>query len=259
LIETALQTFDGFLNSLTSISEDYKQQIDAIIQKARDSLHRLLVASDSATATHQAYVDAGKAVEAAYAANSPTYPELLRRFVQLQDAAVTAHRENNSVRGTVTTSFAEYLSDFERIEEGRSARVGRSVKELGEGLTATVEKFGQAATAIRGELEFSDDSECKLFGDTSFVKDAAASVRYQAVPVPVDVCQTIDMKKFYHAELKAGGKLYQAKSDFHGGVEYLDVLNLEILCAIEDGPEVKKCKNINECIGLVPSSVLKPL
>jgi hypothetical protein len=259
LVEAALLSFNCLLTSLTSNSEEYRGQIDAVIGKAKNSLQRLNAAGDAAKVAHRTYTEAGRAVEAAYASNAGNYQELLKRFGQAQTTAINAHKEWNTVRSTVTTLFAEYLSDFERIEEARTLKLAATLKEFGLALGATAEKFGQAADRIRADLEFSDDAESKLFEDTNFLKDAAASVRYQAVPVPGEATQFLDMKKFFHAELKAGARLCEATSDFRGGVEFLDVVKSEIVCVVEDRDTVLRCKNVNECVGLVPATLLKPV
>jgi hypothetical protein len=256
-IETTLTAFNSLFSMLSANADDYKGQIDALLHKSRDALHRLASACDAARSTHQAYAEVGRAVESAHSQNHPQYAELLRRFTQLQGAAVAAHREYNAVRATVTTSFAEYLSDFEHIEETRSSRLARTLREFSAGLETVSARFGELASQIRDGLHFNDDSESKIFEDTNFLKDAAASVRYQAIPVPGEACKFLDMKKFFHAELKAKGKLYMVTADYRGGVDYLDVVKSEIVCAIEDTEPVKKCKSINECVGLLPSSVLK--
>jgi hypothetical protein len=98
-----------------------------------------------------------------------------------------------------------------------------------------------------------------MFEDTSFLKDAIASLRYQGIPVPAEAGKFINLTEFFKRELRQRGKLYEVNADFRGGIDYLDVVKSEIVCAIEDGDGVKKCKNINDCVGLVPSSLLKPI
>jgi hypothetical protein len=76
-----------------------------------------------------------------------------------------------------------------------------------------------------------------MFEDLSFLKDAVSSMRYQGIPVARE------------AELNAKGKLYEVVAYFRAAVDYLDVVKAEIVCAIDDDDQMKKCKNINECIG----------
>jgi hypothetical protein len=68
------------------------------------------------------------------------------------------------------------------------------------------------------------------------------------------------MHKFFQEEVRAHCRLYEVTADFNGGAaDYLDVVQTEVVVALEDLGEVKKCKTINDCVGLIPASLLKPI
>jgi uncharacterized Fe-S radical SAM superfamily protein PflX len=160
----------------------------------------------------------------------------------------------------VTTAFAEYLSDFEHIEDGRASRWSRALRDFQAVLEAASKQYNASVDTIVSLLGFPDDSEAKLFEDTSYLKDSAASIRFQSIPVPGAACRFLDMNKFFQNEINAQCKLYEVTADFkRGGADYLDVVQTEVVAALEELGDVKKCKTINDCVGLVPASVLKPI
>jgi hypothetical protein len=129
-IRATTSAFSKLRSRSSAKADEYKKQCDDLLLKARESLDGLSTSEEAARLAHATYFETGKQLEAAFAQRLPTYPDLVRRFPQVQAAAVTAHREYNAMRGHVTTAFAEYLSDFENIEAGRSAMWARVLRDF---------------------------------------------------------------------------------------------------------------------------------
>jgi hypothetical protein len=258
-IGEAWKVLNRFLVAITLTAQDYRGKCDSIVVKANESLTKLKAAADAAASAHKSYVECGQAVETSDGQQGSSHPELCRKFAQVQTIAVEKHKEYNAMRGTVTTEFAEYLTDYEQAEETRCSTWGKIHRDFAKDLETVAASFEAAAESVEKSLAWTDDSETKLFDDSSFLKNASASTKFQSIVVPGIASAYLDMRKFFTADIKEGKQLFQATADFNGGVDQLDVVNGEVLLVLEDVGQAKRCKNINECVGLVPAAVLKPV
>lgn len=258
-LELSIGMLEKVRHTLTVSSIEYETRAKEIIEKATGSLRNLDEVTSVAASTHEAYVQAGANVKRAFETKSSKLQDARHSFVAAQRMAVEAHNKMNSMRGIVTTQFAETLSDFESLEAWR-ADVWKNVLEaFSEGTELSTAQYFMLANQVNAIVT---KAEAEVGGDAfniDFMKDAVSEERYQPVIVPRAACRFLDMQEVFKNDLSRGGKLYRVVTDSRGAPDELDVRGDEIVCALEDRGERRLCKNINDCVGLVSSQLLQPV
>ena len=256
-LELSIQMLEKVRHTLTVSALEYESRAREIVQKGTESLRSLDEATAIAASTHEAYVQAGEYVKKAFAAKSSKLQDARNAFAAAQRVAVDAHNKMNNVRGATTTQFAETLSDFETLEIWRSDVWKNVVEEFSTGTDLSTAQYFMLANQVNTIVAKAESDADTKDLNVDFLKDAAASEMYQTVVVPRAACQFLDMKEVYKSDISKGGVLYRVKCDSRGATDELDVRTGEILVALEDRGERRLCKNINDCVGLVPKDVLE--
>lgn len=254
--DIAISSFDKLSYNIGSLAEEYESRTKEIIAKGERTLETLQEATDAAAVAHEHYVQAGESLKTAFAQKSSRLQEYRTAFQAAQKHAVDLHNKMNNIRGLVTTEFGEALTDFEATEvwrvENWSSAFGGFADSLNE-MAGILFSMNNVITRI---IDEGKEDIAELY-DTGFLKNAAASPRYQTVTVPSIASKWLDMEKFFQSDIKAGGVLYRANQDFKGNHEQLDVKKDEVFVCLENRGDQAWCKDINESKGLLPLSVME--
>jgi hypothetical protein len=250
--------FVQFQQDWSEFGLEYKNKADFIFNRFKSSFTTLNDADDRASSLHKSYIKAGVAVKEAYSHNSSKLKDLQEHFVRAQKDAFDAYQQSNLIRNDVSTVFDRTLTDFEHLQRWMFIRVRALLSGFADSIR---EHLGTAYLAESNRViqfcQLQPDCDAKLFEDTSFMKSAMASPKMQGIPVPVIASKFLDPKLMYGAEIDAGGVVYHVMEDFRGGPNELDVNREEVVVAIEAQGDFVMCKNVNECVGLVPVRILQ--
>ncbi|KAH0795907.1 SH3 domain containing protein [Histomonas meleagridis] len=244
-------------DSIRAIHNDYKTKCEELLQKVGESVHNVQTSHHRAQEAHKHYEAAGKAVQDAYNSKSPKLQQLRDEFVKAQNAAVDAHNQANEQRSAMSTSFDQFLSDFETLEQWRFISIREALLKLSSDIERTAYLFSESANDIKEALKERDlTSDSKTISSFKNVKDPEASIGFQCISVPSVSSKFLNMTKAWEKELKEGAKIARAVKDFRGVMNQIDVRIDEQVLVLENQGEYLKCKNVNDCVGLIPADAL---
>ncbi|KAH0792586.1 SH3 domain containing protein [Histomonas meleagridis] len=240
--------------------DEYKSKCEDLLRHALESVHSVKNANEHYREARKQYENAWKAVQEAYDSKSPKLQQLRDEFVKAQNAAVEAHKEFNYQRFSMSTEYDRVLSDFEQIEQWRITSIRETLTKLSNDLERTARLFNDTSKGIKDAINEHDlTTDAKTISSFNDIKEPEASINFQWVTVPPTTSKFLNLSKCWEKDIANGAKIGYATKDFRGVREQIDVRADERVLVLEQVGDFLRCKNINDCVGLVPADVVKIL
>lgn len=245
-------------NEIHDCLEDYRRLGDDLLRKFNECNDALKESQRIKEESYEKYIEAGNAVKQAFETGSKNLQLCRDNFVKAQKEALESYNKNKSENVRVQTSIEYLLCDYENLEKWRVESLQKLFKEVASNFKHIGTLFQESSTAINSELNSIDENGCcKSLMNCSYIKDACASPKYQIVSVPPIASSFLDMSQVWKDEINNGAKIGNVRDNYKSeDCNQLDAKQNEVVLVLEDLGDNLKCMNINDCIGLLPSSVV---
>lgn len=218
--------------------------------ECRDSLLSARARRDEKRAR---YADAGSPVAAAHRSGSRALTQTRDAFARAQREAAAAHTEYRRACAALSTRVEELLCDFESLERWRASEA-QSILRVA---AVKARQTGALFVASSNEISASAGDRCAALRNCAYLRRAAASPRYQIVPVPAVASAHLDMSAVWRDELSSGARLGSVRESHRSaGSGELDAREGEVVLILGECDGALRCRNINDCEGTLPVSAV---
>ncbi|OHS93115.1 hypothetical protein TRFO_40564 [Tritrichomonas foetus] len=241
------------------VAEQYKSKMEDLIKKSNMAIQKLETIKKQAEDAHTIYMQSGNNLKNGFENQTNKIHQLKEDFVRSQNIAFELHKKLNEERALFCDEFESFLTDFEQIEQWRIEHLKEAYIELAGNIDRTAALFHTSASQISFySNEMDPESDSKLINDSPKLKNSICSPLYQIIPVSSIATNHLDMNDVFSNEIQNGGKIGHAQTDFIGTeCDQLDIFRNESVVVLSEEGDQYLCKNINECIGFVPKSIIK--
>ena len=246
-------------NSLDGILREYKDKMEAVLKSAHSSIQKMESIKKQYDNAHKAYMQSGANLRNAYDNHAQQKLQQLRdEFMKNQKNAIAMNRRVNEQQSSFCDEFESFLSDFEQIEQWRTEHLKMFFKELAGNVERSAALFHASATQVEFNAKRMDpDSDSKMINQDVGLKQCKCSPVFQIIPIMPIASNFLDPNVVFEKEINEGGRIAKSKSQFRGNQNQLDITPNELLVVLREEDDQYVCKNINECIGLVPKDIIE--
>ena len=170
--------------------------------------------------------------------------------------AIDSHEQRVIEAAKTSLRFDSLITEFEELEKYRQFQNQKILNEFSSSLVEVGNHFAAGKTQLLESIRSIEPERTKENQATSF-KPIVANDQFQTFQLPPAVTLLLPPSTIYPSEILQGRRIVQVTQDYH--VSQLDVIKGELLMAEleEDQNGFVKCQNINESVGLLPSSILQ--
>ena len=246
-----------YIQMITSIIKQYDEKAKELCEKATDSLNSLRIAEDCREKAYQKYTEAGEKLKRAYDAKDPNLPAIQNEFLAAQKNAVDTHVHMNDVSAQTEMRMEGAISQFEDVQKWRSNELQEIVDKFVVWISELAKQFKQNNEELDKILhKIPSDSVIDQKMTLSELVAPEADIDYQILQVNPLITSYIPKDDLFKEEVSQGKKLYVVTKECEAHGRYLGAIVSEIVVALNDEGNDYYVKNINECEGLIPKSIL---
>ncbi|EAY17874.1 hypothetical protein TVAG_010990 [Trichomonas vaginalis G3] len=257
--EYAAHQLKKFANSnIASTQAHYAGRAAAIKKSLQEELARFEEARQKNDEAKNRFNLAGCVLRDAEAKGVKDLGKLQQDFIEARRRAINANTKSRIAAEASTQNMEALVTQIEELENWRSEELKSILLDLSAKLAnvanhliTTSSDMAQSAHELPLELDSTIISNFNQF------RRAGADDAFQLWSVHPLTSQYLPQDQLFKKEREAGGvQLFVVKENYNGPANHLNAYAGEIVCGLKQEGEYYLCKNINDSVGLLPTSLL---
>lgn len=245
---------------LGSYHEDYARRAGNIKKSFQTELENYEKAKKANEDARNAFNTAGCALRDAESKGVKDLAKLKQDFLSARKNAISVNQKAQTKAEACTQNMESLLTQIEELELWRSDELKSILLDFASMLENVAHHFVNTSSDMSETvMELPIENDSVIIADFSKIRPAQSDDSYQAWSVHTLTSKFLPKDQLYPKDVAKGGvQLFTVTEDFNGPAGFLACHGGEIVCGLKMEGEDYTCKNINESIGLIPKSILKP-
>lgn len=243
--------------AITRIDEDckeYDQKFTEILDNFKQTLKSYSDTRTKYDNDYKSYVQAGDTVKAKGSNNK----KLLDAFFKAKKTALDSHLQLENITAETSMKMEQILTEYEDLELWRAERMQQFLTTLCDIFNKISQKVLEGKTELYSAVHHIPiQNDANMLTDFNFIPPAEADNKYQTICINTVITHVLKPEQLYPDDIKEHRPIFKVTRDYDGPRLHLHVKSGDLIVGLSEEGDFYRCKDVNECIALVPKSILE--
>lgn len=235
-------------------SKEYDQKFTEILDNFKSALDSYNDTRTKYDNDYKSYVQAGDTVKSKGANNK----KLLDAFFKAKKAALDSHQQLENVTAETSMKMEQILTEYEDLELWRAERMQVFLTLLCEIFTKISFNISEDKSELYSAVHHIPiQNDASVLTDFNFLPPPESDSKYQTICINTVITHVLKPDQLYPDDIKEHRPIFKVTRDHDGPRHHLHVRAGDLIVGLSEDGDFYRCKDVNECIALVPKSILE--